>query len=74
MQMSTVMAVGLAEGSSHVHWRKVRQILGWWFFGFFLVLCFSAALVAQGALSFYMVYLMQLLGVTALKSIASAFA
>lgn len=48
LQISAVTAVGLAEGSSHVHWRRVRHILGWWFFGFFLVLCFSAALVAQG--------------------------
>ena len=48
LQTSAVTAVGLAEGSSHVHWRKFRQILGWWFAGFFLVLGFSAALAAQG--------------------------
>ncbi|KAL3134299.1 hypothetical protein ABBQ38_006561 [Trebouxia sp. C0009 RCD-2024] len=48
LQVAAVAAVGVAEGSSHLHWKKLFQILYWPFFGFITVLFFTAAFVAQG--------------------------
>ena len=50
MQVSSVIAVGLVEGSSHVHWRLVYKTLIWWTFGFLLTMVITTFLVAQGLL------------------------
>ena len=51
MQISAVWAVGLAEGASHVNWRKIFTILCWWVGSLVPVSLAAAALVAQGMLS-----------------------
>lgn len=54
MQVTAVCSVGLAEGSSHVNWRKVRYTVVWWAAGFAIVMVSTAALVAQGTRLFTM--------------------
>ena len=48
MQISAVWAVGLAEGVSHVNWRKVLTIVGWGVGSLIPILLAAAALLAQG--------------------------
>lgn len=48
LQISGVWASGLAEGASHVNWRKVA-IISFWFFGSIIpIFLATAALLAQG--------------------------
>lgn len=49
-QTAAVAAVGLAEGSSHVNWKKLRDMLVWWILGFTAVMLSTWGLVAQGDL------------------------
>ena len=49
--MTAVLSVGLAEGSGHVNWKKVRYTIVWWAVGFGVVMACTAALVAQGMLA-----------------------
>ena len=46
--MTAVLSVGLAEGSSHVNWKKVRYTIVWWAVGFGVVMLCTSVLVAQG--------------------------
>ena len=46
--MTAVTAVGLAEGSSHVNWKKVQATLVWYAVGFAAVMVSTYGLVAQG--------------------------
>ncbi|DBA79742.1 hypothetical protein WJX77_004526 [Trebouxia sp. C0004] len=45
---TAVAAVGLAEGSSHVNWKKVWSILVWWIVGFAVVMGSTSLVIAQG--------------------------
>lgn len=56
--MTAVLSVGLAEGSSHVNWKKVRYTIVWWAVGFGVVMLCTSVLVAQGtfALALYTVH------------------
>lgn len=48
LQISAVVAIGWAEGLSHVNLRKV-YIITWWWFGSLIPICLiTAALMAQG--------------------------
>lgn len=48
LQISAVVAIGLAEGLSHVNLRKV-YIITWWWVGSLVPVCLiTAALMAQG--------------------------
>ena len=49
-QISAVWAVGLAEGLSHVNWRKVLTIVLWWIGSLIPVFLAAAAVLAQGTL------------------------
>ena len=49
-QISAVVAIGVAEGISHVNWQKVRVITAWWTGSLAPICLFTAALVAQGKL------------------------
>lgn len=51
LQVTAVLSVGLAEGSGHVNWKKVRYTIVWWAVGFGVVMVCTAALVAQGTLT-----------------------
>ena len=48
LQVTAVLSVGLAEGSSHVNWKKIRYTIVWWAVGFGVVMLCTVALVAQG--------------------------
>ena len=48
VQVSSVMAIGLVEGTSHVHWRLIYKTLVWWICGFLITIALTSALVAQG--------------------------
>ena len=48
VQISAVWAVGLAEGASHVNWRKILTILCWWVGSLIPIFLAAAALLAQG--------------------------
>ena len=50
VQISAVWAVGLAEGASHVNWRKIFTIACWWAGSLIPVFLVTAALLAQGML------------------------
>ena len=50
MQISAVWAVGLAEGASHVNWRRILNIVCWWIGSLIPVFLVAAAMVAQGML------------------------
>ena len=50
VQISAVWAVGLAEGASHVNWRKILTIVCWWLGSLIPVFLAAAALLAQGTL------------------------
>ena len=45
-----MVAVGLAEGTSHVNWSLLRTILLWWVVGFGVVIMLTGAFVSQGKL------------------------
>ena len=55
LQVTAVSSVGLAEGSGHVNWKKVRYTIVWWSVGFGVVMVCTAALVAQGLLALLLV-------------------
>ena len=57
VQVSSVMAVGLVEGTSHVHWRLIYKTLMWWICGFIITIHITSALVAQGEPSCHKVLL-----------------
>ena len=48
VQIAAVWAVGLAEGLTHVNWRKVLIIVAWWVGSLVPVFVAAAALLAQG--------------------------
>ena len=48
MQITAVVAVGVAEGLSHVNLRKVYVITLWWFGSIIPICLITAALMAQG--------------------------
>ena len=50
LQVFSVVAVGLAEGTSHVNWGLLGTILLWWIVGFGVVIMLTGALTAQGKL------------------------
>ena len=47
-QISAVVAIGVAEGLSHVNLRKVYVITWWWIGSLFPICLITAALMAQG--------------------------
>ena len=48
LQVSSVVAIGLVEGSSHVNWKLLCTTLLWWAVGFFVTIVVTALCVAQG--------------------------
>ena len=48
LQVTAVVAVGLVEGTTHVNWAKVKQILGWWIATLIPLFLITAALFGQG--------------------------
>ena len=50
MQVSSVVAIGMVEGITHVNWKLLFTMLLWWGLGFFLIIAFTAACAAQGQL------------------------
>ena len=48
MQITAVVAVGLVEGTTHVNWPKVGQILSWWFGTLIPLFLITALLFLQG--------------------------
>lgn len=53
MQLTAVLAVGLAEGSSHCNGRQVRYTIVWWAVSFAVVMLSTSILVAQGTLALH---------------------
>lgn len=48
LQISAVWALGLAEGASHVNWRKMAIMILWFFGSIIPIFLTTAALLAQG--------------------------
>ena len=51
MQITAVVAIGWAEGLSHVNLRKVYIITLWWFGSIIPICLITAALMAQGGIA-----------------------
>ena len=51
VQITAVVAVGLVEGTTHVNWPKVSQILKWWVLSVIPVFLATAAFFGQGIAS-----------------------
>ncbi len=45
LQVGAVVAVGLVEGPSHVHWKLLTKIVLWWVAGFAVVMLATAAVI-----------------------------
>ena len=48
VQITSVVAVGLVEGTTHVNWPKVGQILKWWILTIIPIFLATAVLFGQG--------------------------
>ena len=51
VQNTAVVAVGLVEGTTHVNWPKVSQILKWWVLSVIPIFLATAAFFGQGIAS-----------------------
>lgn len=56
VQMTAVVAVGLVEGTTHVNWPKVGQILKWWLGTLIPLSLITALLFGQGTATFHQVH------------------
>ena len=54
--MTAVVAVGLVEGTTHVNWPKVGQILKWWLGTLIPLVLITALLFGQGTATFHQVH------------------